>query len=476
MGATWFRVKCPILISYDAFSYLWDAPLNEYYLLGRSLTQRLVFSLCLNSAFAIACFQWMFLACSAVVIYVIFSRQSLSYNLLLSIGEAFAFSSYMLSLSAATISAEPIYLALLLMFPVSLLLLSQGKCLFPCLLGTALIMAKNTAPYFVVGLLFLYIVLESFSGSFHRKKQIICFVVLLTMALVRSQLTNRYDTSIQINVANNLFTRVFTDPAKVLYFQKQYGLPGGDYLDMTQGGTVIDCRIDDKPIVITDRYSHNYVLAEDRYGFAKWVRERGYKSWLHYILIANIKDTIRDYQDCYYNAYASDTLLALFDYHATFINNSDKDVFREMLVNTHPHLLMGLLGYEPLNVIKRIMIRAGFGSAGLTLLYLACSLILFLTSKRVRNSRTYRLSVCLIISSMGLIFAGIFGDALEVSRHVAPGMITLLMGQLLFVISLSGIAVYGLACGNLFHRVYTKGRTPLFEPESETASSRRLNE
>jgi hypothetical protein len=83
----------------DAVSYLWAGPWNLYYLTGRSLTQRAIYTLLDNHLQLIVNLQLTLLAATALIIYLLFQTQGPVTNLVVAVLVAFSFSSYSLSSS-----------------------------------------------------------------------------------------------------------------------------------------------------------------------------------------------------------------------------------------------------------------------------------------------------------------------------------------------------------------------------------------
>jgi intracellular septation protein A len=111
----------------DSFAYLWSGPLSVYFVTGRSLLQRTVFYLLSNNTSHIHIVQHLLFAATAFLwLWALRPASKLQY-LTVSLLIAWVAGSTYLSHQSSFISADPIYLAFLFIFPATVVSASRGS-------------------------------------------------------------------------------------------------------------------------------------------------------------------------------------------------------------------------------------------------------------------------------------------------------------------------------------------------------------
>ena len=278
----WFAWTYLVPIEFaDAVTYLWPEPLNVHYWTNRSLTQRLLYSLLGNRLDAIAAVQLFLFLLTALGLFGLLARPGRPLaNLALAAALAFIFSSYAFNVLAVAISAEPVFLCLLLLFPC-VLFLERGRYGAPLVLtvGLAFVFSRSLAPFAL--LVLLPVRLLAVRPGPDRVRWGV-YAVLVAASLGSIVVTARYDTSLSVNTVNNIYRRVLPVSGLVERYRTKYGMPSGPWVEACAGRYVLDpCT--GRPILTVDPVSRNYALLEDRQGFVRWVRDAGRRAYLTHL-------------------------------------------------------------------------------------------------------------------------------------------------------------------------------------------------
>jgi len=433
----WVAYSKLIPVEYpDAFAYLWRQPFNWSYLTGRSLTQRLLFSLVLNEPQMIVLLQLLIYLLSAVIIYLLFAQKnSILYNLLLSVAVMFLFSSYTLNVSAVIINAEPIFVALTILFPFVLFLFKGRYQIFLVLtLGILFIFSKNVAPYTTILLVIWRFI--TMRGRIERQT-LVGYLGLVIVSLASITLTHAYDTSLQINTVNNMYRRVFPDPAITTYFQTHYGMPVGSFVTQCQGAWIGEPCFGHSLITINPR-SRNYELVADSFGFVTWVQQDGQQAYLRFLLWDSSMDTYREFRRVVREVMQSDAVIFINSYlGANLPNNTPNNL--KALALLHPSGAIGFLGVDPFLLIRNMLLIFKFEYVEVLWLYIAIGLGV---TRRCKYVSYLPLATSMLVVGLALFFLSFFGDSMEVIRHIFPALIILELGGFLYVVSFVAIGVY----------------------------------
>lgn len=232
-----FIVKSFLLfeVAPDHWSYMWESPINFFYFTGRSLTQRVIFSLCMDNRQAIVFVQLFIFALTALVLYALLRREDKKgFNLALSSCIAFLFSSYTFNISSTWIGPEHIFISLLILFPFLLFCLSVDQ--HPVIIflsGLLLIFSKSVAPFIIFSMIAIRLMTERRILS---SRSLIVYASLGFCAIVSIIVTDKYDTSRHINTVNNCFNRIFPNAEATKLFHSKYGMPTGPFVVSCSGG------------------------------------------------------------------------------------------------------------------------------------------------------------------------------------------------------------------------------------------------
>lgn len=416
----------------DAFSYLWRQKLTTHFFLGRSLTQRIIYTLCLNNPVIISNIQLSLYALSSLILYHLFKRKSRNYNIALMLIIIAIFSSYIFNVSAVIINSEPIFLSLLILFPSILFLWTDKyRARLIILFGILYILSKNVAPYIMLLLLFLHFVFKKTCS----KKMTVVYIALILLSFIRLLTTHLYDTSIHINVANNIFVRVFESSKATQFFHEKYGMPIGPFVKECRGSNVNKYCIDDSPVFIINLDTRNLELIDDKYGLVKWIKLKGQQSYMRYILFDSGKDTYDNYNKAFKFFYKKETIL--FTYNYMDYNPEKKQISNKLLLNKTEEF-RGFFGFEPLAVLSYLLGLLGFNYTIMVHSYIITGIFIVYLSPY----KSYMaLAVTLLLSALALFFLSFFGDGMEFTRHVFPAYVLLSFGGLLFVFSALEITV-----------------------------------
>jgi len=417
----------------DSFAYLWRQAFDVHYLWGRSLTQRVLFTLATNNPAIIVAVQLLCYLGSALLVYLCLCKEGApARNALVGVLIALIYSSYTLNLSAVVVNAEPILVSLVIAVPclVALYWGPHRRALL-LVLGAAFILAKNAAPYTFLLLILTWLV-TMIKGT--EKVAVLPHTLLIVLALARIVTTNVYDTSIHVNVLGNLYTRVFPDAEITAHFHDTYGMPVGPFVEQCQGKPVVIPCFSDRILTI-DPKTRNYALLRDRYGFTDWIKRRGQAAYLRFFLLENGLDTWTRYRGMIRWVSPQSARFMIEYIGAQIPQNSPNNL--EQIKHISPGQDRGFLGFDPLAILYALLRLVGFGLPEMVLGYALLGVGLLLG---VQYSRYLSLGVSALVSSLGMYFVTIYGDSMEVVRHTLPAWILLLLGGVFYWIGIVDLA------------------------------------
>jgi hypothetical protein len=411
----------------DAFAYLWRGPVNVHYFTGRSLTQRVVYTLLVNDARLIAHVQLLLFLATAVVAYLLLRPPGVAGRLVTALGIAGVFSSYVFSVLAAGVFAEPIHVALLVLFHL-LLFARPGPRLSPALwvVGPLFVLSKNTAPYLVLFQIGLFLLLH---GRGLERRTLGGLGAIAATAVASVAVTAAFDTSLQINLVNNMYSRVFPHPAVTAHFHAKYGMPVGPFVERCRDGEINTPCFDGAVLYRIEPAARNYVLVDDRYGFARWVRAEGRWAWIRYLAWDAPGRTRRDLERGFTELYAGDTLGFFIQGHLDHRAPGAPQTLAEALRTLGPSTRPGFFGWDPVDRARRGLLQLGFGRPRLLLAYLLAGWALSLAFR----APLLLVGVETMVTGLALFFLSFYGDGMEVPRHVVVSLILYTVGGLLYV-------------------------------------------
>jgi hypothetical protein len=411
----------------DSFAYVWRGPINLGFFTNRSLTQRVLFWLCGNHLRNIARLHLAGFAASALVLFWLLAPATRAGRALVALLIAGVFSSYSLSLGAVAIVAEPLHVALLLTFPV-LLFLGRGRVGRLATLGVGLLFlfSKNTAPFMVLFLLAGHGLLSrrGLPTGAGRER-----AALAVAALV---LLRGFDTSVHTNLVNNILGRMLVDEAAVERLLARDGMPPGDYITACRGGNVLTPCFEGQHLHEVHPEYLNYRLRQDRWGFAKWVAERGAGAYARYLLWDRPAATWREVWGALDASLADGTVAFMSEYLDLYPAPPARSNLQRF-AGEDAARRVGFLGYDPAALLTRALGWMGMGSPVGLGPWLLVALALF----RWRPSPQLGLGITLTVSAVAWFALAYVGDAIEIHRHVYPSLLALLLGGMVLLASIS---------------------------------------
>jgi len=208
----------------DSFRYIWAAEFSHHYFLASSLTVRTLNKLLGNSRDLIGHVQLILAFVPPIALYLGLRSRNLKFNLFLII--------VLLALYFSTgpiryfnvVSSDSLFLSLLLTFTVALFSgPHRWRWILVLLVGIPFVFTRNAAPYIVLAQLALFFALRF--RDLGGKKMLFSILVLFSTSLVSLAIIQCCDTTKEINVVDNLYTRIFPHPDKVEYFRTHYAMP-----------------------------------------------------------------------------------------------------------------------------------------------------------------------------------------------------------------------------------------------------------
>ena len=416
--------------SADSYAWLWRRTFNVHFFAGRCLTQRIVFFLCGGNLRVISVVQLLIFAATAVLTYSLLRRGSLLFRILLASFVTFFFSSYTLNVAAITISSEPMFTAAMIAFPLVLFLWPDrfwGTAVF-CV-GVSFIFSKNIAPFLVLALLVLYLVLMRRPAVWKRVTVCACLSLVTVASIV---VTNLFDASLEMNVVNSICRRVLVDPDATRSFQETYGMPEGDYVEQL-AGKECNALLDGRRLYTVETRTMNFRLENDEYGFIEWARNRGRRAYVRFLLLDQPVKTYRDFRNAFAEHYCDRTVRFAAGYMGPKDWRNPKPPNHRVLSGGDPGKQIGFLGFDAPSVLNGLWRWLGFARVELLIAYclVGCALVLF-----ARVNGLVPVTVALIGESVGMFFISYFGDGGGVQRHVFPAFVLLAFAGAMMVVAL----------------------------------------
>lgn len=463
----------------DSYAYLWRRTLNWYFLTGRCLTQRAVYSLaCGSNLRVISMVQVLAYGAAALALYAGLRRMGGPMRrLAVAAFLLFLFSSYTLNVSAVAIASEPLFLALAVSFPAVLFFWRRRWWAAASLaVGIPFVFSKNVSPFLAVGLVILHLLMERIVVRRRgRRGAWAVYTVLAALSVGAVVASQRYDESLDMNTFNNLCQRILTSPDTTKLFHDKYGLPEGAYAAQLRGRNS-NSSLDGKPLYSVSTETMNFVMTTDRYGVMEWVRTKGRRAYLRYLLLDRPAATWREFRRGFAVearsrslAYLrgaldlrltdggrtvfpdqvpsrmrnSDVLATLQSGGATRPLGSDPpDSFQRALRRIglggmQPGGTTGFFGFDSLELLQRALTRIGFGSVRPILLYCVAGLVLL---GFLRRRALLEPAIAYLAVGLAYFFLSFFGDSPAEERHLFPAFVLTEIGASLYLYSLAEIA------------------------------------
>lgn len=394
----------------DSFRYVWEAGSQFAFITNSSLTVRLLYSFLDNNIGLICCVQLALIATCQIAIYRVMCNGTLHRDLPLALVLIIIFASHNSKWMYNIAMSDSIFTSLFLIFITICCIYDDqdksSKKILSFLLVALFIFSRNPAPYITIFTSIWILIVR----LFFKQKTTLLAVSAIILSLIAILSTKAFDTTVELNVTQNILKKVFPDKEKTDFFHEVYGMPVGPFVDTCKGGTVNSLCFDYQRIQSGSTFTRTYKVTFDSFGFADWVREKGMQSWQHYLLVKNLSETIQEFA---------------FQYKDKFTN----------LFTLPPHKRWGknytsqLDALDPLKTLGKLytFIRLNniYSLTTLIFLSLACYI-----GTGLKNE--FLFAGTLMASGLAMTFIGYFGDVGS-DRQVYPGIYSIYLGQFFFI-------------------------------------------
>ncbi|GMR06665.1 MAG: hypothetical protein BMS9Abin25_1282 [Gammaproteobacteria bacterium] len=395
--------KGAILLS-DSFRYIWEIEFSRYFFSASSVFVRALNYLLGNNLFYIAIAQLAIGFLAPLFIYLALKRDNYVYNLFLGLLLAILYISAGPLRFHDVVSSESIFTSLFITF-TAILFSYYGKRrnLLLLLTGIPFIFSRNPAPYIILVQLILFSFF-AFPRTF-RRTSLASLVILSALSLFALWQIQYYDTTKEINVADNLFSRIFPYPEKVEFFKLNYGMPDGPFIELCQksGSNVNDPCLDHEAFYTGDSLTRQYRLTNDEYGLADWIRKDGMHAWTNFILFQDTRDTVETFTDSYQR-------------------------LSQNMFNNKRHINQ----YDVFPLLANLFSKMGFFNFTGIVIYLFIGMFTYFFAGR---DETLKLGLAYMLSSFPAFFIGLFGDSEEITRYTYPAILSLYIGILIYILA-----------------------------------------
>jgi hypothetical protein len=278
------------------------------------------------------------------------------------------------------------------------------------------------------------------SGRRERERERTGYVTagLAALALASIAVTVTLDTSLDVNVTNNIYARVFPDKVLTEHFHERYGMPTGPFVAACAGGNVNTRCFDGEALEVRfDWPRRSYVLGADRYGFLDWVRTRGRNAWVRYLLWDDLGVTLGSLAGVFSKWYSGETVTEFIRAYLNYNALATAEPHYQQLKGFLPSGI-GFFGLEPVDVTTRALRFLGFGNLYVVLAYMLGGLIL---AQMMKGASLLLLAVETMSIALVLFFLSFFGDAYELPRHLLPPILLFTLGALVYLAGVIQLAV-----------------------------------
>ncbi|MCB1045498.1 MAG: hypothetical protein KDC35_21335 [Acidobacteria bacterium] len=409
----------------DAVAYLWPGAFNPHFMNPRSLTQRVLFNLSGSNDTVIAFFHLGAYAAWATLLYLSLKTENTKLNTIRAISITLLFSSYTFTLGSLSITSEPLHIALMGIWFVTSFR-SRSPQLFWSV-GLAFVLSKNTAPYVAWGLCAVLIGAHLIRKSTRVDSEevaprtgvppwrhVLCMGIAATAVALYTQ---KFDTSLQLNLANNVFARILPDHDDRLTFIDRYGMPDGDYIQRVSGKLIHTPMDGANPNYRINPRSWNYELNSDPYGFKIWLTSVGQSALYRHWFVDKPLETLEEICEAYGSMSQGSTITFFSEEISGYMPH--RVGYVDAWSKQHPHQRAGFFGFDPISTWWHALTSIGLGRiAGIVWIALAC-LGLYLITQHIAWLSCFA-QLCAGVCLFALNY---LGDPMELHRHVAPALI-----------------------------------------------------
>ena len=409
----------------DSFRYLWEfeKASSLAYFLNSSLSVRAIYTFAQNNIILISQIQLAFIAAVQLSFYSYFKNKERFHNIILATTLTLLFSSHHSKWLVNIAMSDSLFTSFNFLFLITICYISKAnkpwQKIIILLIAVFFILSRNPAPYVVAFTVLLLFALKSFQD----KLPVTLLAVIVCFSILSIKITNKFDTSTELNAAQNILLKVLPDKEKVQVFHEQYGMPLGTYVETCSGGTVNSLCFNYQRIQSGSTYTRNYRVTIDDFYFADWIRDKGMKSWQHYIFIQNPKESLQSFVRGYKSKFNS-----LFQ--------KPPYVFQGEKYRTLPDVM------DPFVFLGKLYLFLHIDNIYSLLAIIFFSLLLYCTSN---FKKEFLLITIMLAEGLALFFIGFFGDT-SAPRQVYPGLFTLYLGQLLFLYYTGKIIISNTYC------------------------------
>ena len=384
----------------DSFRYVWSKPgIDKYFFQSSSLSVRTLNKINNNTDKKIAVTQLVFTYLGFACLFISLIKNNIGWNIFSALFIIYIYMSDSTIWYFNVITSESIFLSTYIAL-ISILFWKNNniiKITASLLFGSLFIFSRNAAPYISIALLCMFLL----TGAYKNKINILISGLLIFLVSVSLFIIKHYDTTKEINAVDNLYSRVFTNNENIKIFRETYGMPVGPFIEVCRkGGNNVNLPcVNQEAIYTGDAVTRQYRLTQDEYGLAEWVREKGMKSWQHFLLFKNPAYTYGEFSK------ALETLAL--------------DVFKN---ENGP--------YDSFTVMRWI-----YEKLRLNTLPVMITFILFGTCAAfVSNDSLIKISVSFLVGGLASLFVGYFGDSEEIRRYTYPAIASLYIGTYIFIL------------------------------------------
>ena len=405
-----FGIELDKVIAADSFRYLWENGSTLAYYTNSSLTVRLLYSFAQNNLHLITQIQLALVAIAQIFLFNYLKNKSVVNNavialilLLLSLSH---YSKWLVNYALS----DSLFMSLNFIFLTAYCQAgkddSTRKKILLTFITIAYIFSRNPAPYIASATLILIYFLQFFK----QRIPVTGIIAGLVIAVLSISITTRLDSSTELNAANNIMMHIFPFKEKTLLFHEKYGMPLGPFTDTCARGSINSMCFNYQRIQTGTTFTRSYKVTTDDYRFADWIREKGMKSWQHYIFLEDTANTkknfIQGYPRKFKAAFKNPPAQLLGIEYQTLPDSLDPFyLLQKLYEKTYLDNLLSLIG----------------------IIILSISLFLLSTCKR-----EFLLTSIMLLNGSATYFISFFGDASSY-RQVFPGILTIYIGQLLFL-------------------------------------------
>lgn len=406
------QVQLDNIVAADSFRYLWEGEHSStlFYFLNSSLSVRTIYTLAQNDSVLICQIQLAIFAAVQLCFYSYLKTENRWHNIFVAVSLSLLFASFHSKWLVNFLMSDSLFTTFNLLFVLAICFVSKiskpWQKFGVLFIAIFFILSKNPAPYVAASVAILVYT----ARLFFDRLPIAILIVVVATSLVSIKMISQFDTTTELNAAQNIMLNVLPDKTRTKVFTELYDMPRGPYLETCSNGNVNLLCLKYQSAQNGSNFTRSYKVITDDFGFSDWIREKGMKSWQHYILFQEPWETINLFIKGYnkkFDALFAKTPSQFWDEnYDTFLDKYDSFV-----------ALGKIYQFFHLNTIY-------------SLLSVIC--ISGLLYFRSGYKKEFLLIIVMLADGLAIVFIGFFGD-ISSHRHVYPGILSIYIGQLLFI-------------------------------------------